>query len=89
MVFVIFVHVERTYVTLMYISHDFIERVAGHVFVFAEATAMPLHVVWFLHIACSYGTPAVQISTGFMYHEPATGGKDWWSNFWHLVHKWD
>ena len=56
---------------------------------FAEATAMPLHVVWFLHIACSYGTPAVQISMRFMYHEPATGGKDWWPNFGHLVHKWD
>ena len=54
---------------------------------FAEATAMPLHVVWFLHIACSYGAPAVQISMRFMY--PATGGKDWWSNFGHLVHKWD
>ena len=28
---------------------------------FAEAVAMLLHVVWFFHIACSDGTPALQI----------------------------
>ena len=53
-------------------------------FVFAEAGAMPLDVdleiVWFLHIACPYGPPAPQISMNFIHHEPATGGKDWWSS---------